>query len=133
MPTLSKVDITGPPNVDAAAAGVTASFSSTFSTQVVDPTIEINPGAALTPANPPTLPQGIEAPQNAFIVLADDVPNQLFASLAQSGGLKDKCQATGTTIGMLLPADCETITIPHTDPLIGGLLTASAQGRLPRL
>jgi hypothetical protein len=124
-PALDAVDITGPPDVSAAAAGVTASFKTEFDTQVVDTTLEQNPGAVLTPAAPPTLPQGNVAAQNAFVVLADDSINQLFASLAESGGLKTVCTDTGKTINDLLPPDCEDLTIPD-DP--SGILTASAQG-----
>lgn len=141
-PMLAAVDITGPPNVPLANAGLTASFSSTFSTQLVDTTIDPNPGAALTPAGPPTLPPTLPQTDplpphgslNAFVVLSDDVINQLFASLAQSGGLQTICQDTGKTIGDFLP-NCETgltsttLNIPNTtDPLVSAIIVASAQG-----
>jgi hypothetical protein len=112
-PALSKVEIT--------SQGITAAFSATFSTQVTDPNIEETPGAALTPAPAPGPAQGT-ADQNGYIVLADDTINQLFASMAQSGGLQTTCQATGKTVGNLLPTDCDTLT-GKTD-----LATASLQG-----
>jgi hypothetical protein len=101
--------------------GLTAEFAATFTTQSTDPDVEQTPGAALTPASAPGLPQGVD-PQNAFMVLADDTINQLFSSMAQSGGLKTKCTDTHKTVSDLLPADCETLT-GETD-----LATATIQG-----
>jgi hypothetical protein len=112
-PTLADVQIT--------QDGLVASFDSTFTTLSVDPDVEQTPGAVLTPASAPSLPQGM-APENAFMVLADDTINQLFASMAQSGGLKTECMDTHKTVSDLLPADCETLT-SETD-----LGTATIQG-----
>ncbi|MCB2180483.1 MAG: putative metal-binding motif-containing protein [Desulfobulbaceae bacterium] len=111
-PTLTDIDIS--------SLGLTASFSSTFETQTVDPGAEETPGAPLTPAPAPGADLGT-SPENAFIVLADDTINQLFASMAESG-LKTECTDTGKTINDLLPPDCETLT-GETD-----LATATIQG-----
>jgi hypothetical protein len=111
-PTLADIDIT--------PLGLTASFSSTFTTQSVDPEAEQTPGAALTPAPAPGADLGT-SPENAFIVLADDTINQLFASMAESG-LKTACTDTGKTINDLLPPSCETLA-GETD-----LATATIQG-----
>jgi hypothetical protein len=102
--------------------GLTAEFAATFTTQSTDPDVEPTPGAALTPASAPGLPQGVD-PQNAFMVLADDTINQLFASMAQSGGLKTICMPADPpkTVSSLLP-DCATLT-GETD-----LATATIQG-----
>lgn len=111
-PTLSDIDIS--------PVGLTASFSATFETQTVDPDTEETPGAALTPAPAPGADLDTD-PENAFIVLADDTINQLFASMADSG-LSTECTDTGKTVDDLLPADCESLT-GETD-----LATASIQG-----
>lgn len=89
--------------------GIVAGLKGEFSTLVVDPEVEETPGATLTPPIPgvlPTLP--VTGAGDAFVVLADDTFNQLFASLAASGGLKTDCQDSGKTISDLAP-DCDTL------------------------
>lgn len=99
-PTLHDVAIT--------SDGLTAAFGAVFTTQEEDPNIDETPGAAVTPAPAPGAAQGTPQ-QNGYIVLADDTINQLFASMAKSGGLQTQCQNTGKTVNDLLPADCESL------------------------
>ncbi len=99
--TLSDVQIT--------TQGIVAGLKGEFSTLTVDPEVEVTPGATLTPPIPgvlPTLP--VSDAGDAFVVLADDTLNQLFASLAASGGLKTACEDSGKTISDLAP-DCDTL------------------------
>lgn len=100
-PTLNDVTIT--------SDGLTAAFGAVFTTLEEDPNIDETPGAAVTPAPAPGAAQGT-AQQNGYIVLADDTINQLFASMAKSGGLQTQCQNTGKTVNDLLPTDCESLT-----------------------
>jgi putative metal-binding protein len=89
-------------------SGLTATLKGTFSTVSKDSTIPDTPGAVLTPAPSPATP--IPGGGEAFVVLADDTLNQLFASMAASGKLKTGCQSSGKTVGDLLPASCSTLT-----------------------
>ncbi|HEU4401344.1 MAG TPA: putative metal-binding motif-containing protein, partial [Candidatus Polarisedimenticolia bacterium] len=88
--------------------GLTAGLKGTFATTAVDPEIEAMPGAVLSPAPAPATP--VSGGGDAYVVLADDTFNQLFASMAASGKLKLGCQDSGKTVGNLLPADCETLS-----------------------
>jgi len=87
--------------------GLRASLKGQFSTLSKDPSVPETPGAVLTPAAPPAPP--VSGAGNAFVVLADDTFNQLFASMTASGKLQTGCQNSGKTIGDLLPLDCETL------------------------
>lgn len=89
--------------------GIVAGLKGEFSTLTVDPEVEATPGATLTPPTPgvlPTLP--VSGAEDAFVLLSDDTLNQLFASLAASGGLKTACEDSGKTISDLAP-DCDTL------------------------
>jgi hypothetical protein len=95
-------------DVEINPSGLRASLKGQFATLSVDPGQPETPGAVLTPAAPPAPP--VPGAGNAFVVLADDTFNQLFASMTASGRLQTGCQDSGKTIGDLLPADCETVT-----------------------
>ncbi|MEK6676828.1 MAG: hypothetical protein AABZ47_14385, partial [Planctomycetota bacterium] len=111
--------------VDISPLGLRASLDATFTTIQTDPTIPPTPGAVLSPAPAPGFPDQVPGSDDAYVGIADDVINQLFASLTASGLLKANCQNTGKTLNDFLnqPADCETI--------MGGTdnETAAQQGR----
>ena len=98
-----------PENVEITAGGLTMSFAAEFATTDPDPNVPDSPGAELTPAAAPITP--IPNGGEAYFVLADDVMNQLFASLVASGKLKTS-HVSLTALGILLdlPADCEMLT-----------------------
>ena len=104
--------------------GLRASLTGQFATLSVDPGQPETPGAVLTPAAPPAPP--VPGAGNAFVVLADDTLNQLFASMTASGRLQTGCQNSGKTIGDLLPADCETLagTNPGATAFLQGVCHA---------
>jgi len=94
-------------DVQITPGGLAASLKGEFSTITKDPSIPETPGAVLTPApapGPPVPPAG-----NAYVLVADDTLNQLFASMTAAGKLQTGCQPSGKTIGDLLPTDCETL------------------------
>ena len=72
-----------------------------------DPDMQETPGAVVDVAPLPALP--IPGAGDATVLLSDDVLNQLFASMAESGGLKTACSDTGKTIGDILPSDCDSL------------------------
>jgi hypothetical protein len=96
-------------DVEITANGIVAGLNGEFTTTNIDPEVDETPGAILTPAGLPGLP--VANAEDVFVALADDTFNQLFASLAASGGLKTGCQDSGKTVGDLLPASCEDISV----------------------
>lgn len=94
--------------------GMTATLKGRFATSVVDPEVPETPGAILTPAPAPSAP--VPNQGGVYLALADDVFNQLFASMTIAGKLKTQCLASGKTVGDLIPADCETLTVPPSNP-----------------
>lgn len=111
--------------VEISTLGLKASLKATFQTASIDPTIPPVPGAVLTPAPAPGFPSQVAGAEDVYVLLADDVLNQMFASMAASGLLKANCQDTGKTLGTVLelPADCETIVGMSDNE------TAAQQGR----
>ncbi|MDH5485014.1 MAG: hypothetical protein OEY43_07250, partial [Gammaproteobacteria bacterium] len=93
--------------------GLLASLKGQFKTLQIDPTVEQTPGTALTPAPAPTLP--IPGGKQATVLLADDVLNMMYGSMAESGGLKTSCQNTGKTVGDMFPADCDSLSALSAD------------------
>lgn len=84
--------------------GLTAAFPASFESQSVDPTNRTTPGASLTPASAPTVPQVIGAGDEVSILIADDVFNQVFASMKASGAITGFCtDADALTVDDLLP------------------------------
>jgi len=113
--------------------GISAGLKGTFATLAVDPSVETTPGITLTPAPVPNFgalrSQGVE---DAFIGLSDDSINMMFASLTAAGKLKtgddQGCSDTGLTVGSLLPANCDSLTI-NLDPMtINDVGTVLARG-----
>ncbi len=88
--------------------GLTAGLKGTFMTLEVDPEIPDSPGAVTSVA--PLPPTPVAGGGEIYLGLADDTFNMMFASLVSSGKLKTGCEATGKTLGDLIPADCESIT-----------------------
>jgi hypothetical protein len=95
-------------DVEINPSGLRGSLTGQFATLTPDPGQPETPGAVLTPAPPPAPP--VPGAGNAFVVVADDTLNQLFASMTSSGTLQTGCQNSGKTIGDLLPANCELLT-----------------------
>lgn len=91
------------------SAGITAGLKGTFATTAVDPETEDTPGAVLTPAPVPTLP--VPNAQDVFIGLSDDALNMMFASMTTAGKLATTCNDTNKTLGDLLPANCDSLTL----------------------
>jgi len=98
--------------IDISPLGLRASLKATFQVTQPDPTVPPTPGAVLTPADAPGFPSQILGAGDAYVALADDMLNQLFASMTAGGLLKANCSSTGKTLGdvLNLPADCETAT-----------------------
>ena len=115
-------------DVEIVDGGLTVAIKSSFSTPNPDPSVPATPGAVLTPAAVPTPLQLVNQQGGEIsLLVADDVFNQFFASLAQTGALKTQCNSTGVTVGDLLP-DCATLVppvIPDTIPPDG---VAALQG-----
>jgi Putative metal-binding motif len=112
-------------------------FPASFESQSVDPSQPTTPGATVTPASVPTIPQIVAATDEVSIMLADDVFNQVFSSMKTAGDIKAFCtSADALTVDKILPPDvgttkgCDTLTIaPATgaalvDPLIQGVCHA---------
>ena len=115
--------------------GITVSLKGEFLTSMVDPSIEVTPGALLTPApGPGTDVAAVSGGNDVYIAVADDAVNQLFASMTVAGKLKTGCEASGTTVGDLLPEDCETLVVDPNDPMdpnqaiVAAAATAFLQG-----
>jgi hypothetical protein len=87
--------------------GIVAGLKGSFATIAVDPEVESTPGLQLSPAPVPTLP--VPNAQDLFIGLSDDALNMMFASMTIAGKLNTTCNATGKTVGDILP-DCDTLT-----------------------
>jgi hypothetical protein len=87
--------------------GIVAGLKGSFATVAVDPEVESTPGLQLSPAPVPTLP--VPNAQDLFIGLSDDALNMMFASMTMAGKLNTTCNATGKTVGDILP-DCDTLT-----------------------
>jgi len=108
---LSSVTIT--PN------GITAGLVGHFSSLAYDPTVPATPGVHLTPAPVPTLP--VPNADSLFVGISDDAINMFFATLTAAGRLQtgtpggNSCINTGVTVGDLLPADCDTLTVANDD------------------
>ncbi|MFB1509290.1 MAG: hypothetical protein AADX96_08095, partial [Thiocapsa sp. C3-sup] len=102
-----KADITE----DALLISVGAEFESTCEEAAVD----ASPGAALTPARLPTQAEVAAVGADISVLIADDVFNQIFASMTQCGDLQSFCTSAGEdldTVGDLLPEDCSTLPLP---------------------
>ena len=84
-------------NVD----GVTAIFSGSVSPTMVDPSFEGDAVAVQTPAPSPITP--ISGGLEIFLVLADDVLDQVLASLTAAGKLKTGFEQGGLIIYDLIP------------------------------
>jgi len=110
--------------VDIDGNGIVAGLTGRFATNVVDPEVEETPGASLTPAPVPVLPFGGEA----SVLLADDTVNMMLASMTAGGVLKTNCVASAKTVGDLLPADCQTISVMLATPEGSAAATDAAQG-----
>jgi hypothetical protein len=98
--------------------GLTATLKGNFATSKVDPEVENTPGAVLSLPNVvPATP--LATADDVYIGIADDVFNQLFASMTVAGKLKTSCISDPNnpiTVGNILPADCNTISIPLDTP-----------------
>jgi Putative metal-binding motif len=112
-------------------------FPASFESQTVDPSQPATPGAVVTPASVPSIPQIISNTDEISIMLADDVLNQVFSSMMRAGDIKGFCtDGDGLTIDSILPPDvgatkgCDTLTIAPAegaalvDPLIQGICHA---------
>jgi hypothetical protein len=84
--------------------GLKIEVPASFTSLTLDPMAEETPGAVLTPAAGPSISALVAASDEISIGLADDVFNQLFASMRQAGSLKAFCTAVdGLTVDSLLP------------------------------
>jgi hypothetical protein len=102
--------VAGPIDVEIKDGGLKIEFPASFESQNIDPNNVDTEGAVVTPAVGPTVAALITAGDEISIGLADDVFNQLFASMKAAGTLEAFCtDADGLTVDDLLP-----------DPLNGG-------------
>ncbi len=108
--------------------GLTARLTANIAASSVDPEVEGTPGAVITPQGPPSTPFGPAG--DVYIGIADDVFNQLFASMAISGKLKTQCvedMNNPITIGSLLGV-CADIDVMLDTPEASEAATVAAQG-----
>ncbi len=102
--------VAGPIDVEIEDGGLKIEFPAAFESQSIDPSTVDTEGAVITEAVGPTVGALILAGDEISIGLADDVFNQLFASMKAAGTLKAFCtDADGLTVDDLLP-----------DPVNGG-------------
>ncbi len=96
-------------------AGITAGLVGHFASLAVNPDVQQTPGVTLTPAPVPTLP--VPNAKDIFVGISDDAINMMFASLTAAGRLQtgppggNGCIDTGATVGSLLPASCDSLTL----------------------
>lgn len=84
--------------------GLTLAFPASFETQVVDPTNRTTPGASVTEASAPTVGAVVAAGDEVSVLIADDVFNQVFASMKASGAITGFCtDEDALTVNDLLP------------------------------
>jgi len=92
-------------NVEIEPTGLKIEIPAAFESLNPDPSAEETPGAVITPAVGPTISALVAAGDEISIGIADDVFNQLFASMRQSGSLAAFCtDVDGLTVDDLLPA-----------------------------
>jgi hypothetical protein len=92
-------------DVEIEDGGLKIEIPASFTSLNPDPSTEETPGAVLTPAVGPTIDNLVAVSDEISIGLADDVFNQLFASMRQSGSLEAFCtDGDGLTVDDLLPA-----------------------------
>jgi hypothetical protein len=115
---VSDVHITGPTGPGNTGAGITVGLKGTFATTSVDPLVEPNPGfEAKEPPLPTMASMQTQGVKDALIGLSQDSINMMFASLGANGDMAvpgadaQGCFPLGTSLGDLLPADCESIDI----------------------
>ena len=113
-------------------SGITAGLVGQFATLAVDASVPATPGVTLTPAPVPTLP--VPNAKDIFVGISDDAINMMFASLTAAGRLQtgdpsgNGCINTGSTVGSILPADCDTLNIPNSTGGTDDVATAAARG-----
>ena len=95
----------GPIDVTIQDGGLTVAFGAGFTTTSVDSTVPVTPGPSVTQASTPTVAQAISVGDDVTMLVADDVFNQVFASMKESGKLQSICTSgDGLTVNDLLPA-----------------------------
>lgn len=117
-------------DVEIEPSGLKIEIPAAFESQSIDPSAPVTPGAVLTPAVGPTISALVSSGDEISVGIADDVFNQLFASMRQAGSLKAFCtDLDGLTVDSLLPADvdggCDSIGLDDGDESTGD---AIAQG-----
>jgi hypothetical protein len=92
-------------DVEIEDGGLKIEIPASFTSLNPDPSTEETPGAVITPAIGPTIDNLVAVSDEISIGLADDVFNQLFASMRESGTLEAFCtDGDGLTVDDLLPA-----------------------------
>ncbi|TGD76081.1 hypothetical protein E4634_00585 [Mangrovimicrobium sediminis] len=94
-------------SVEITPQGFLATLSGNFETLAVDTDVQPTPGAVVDVAPAPTMQ--IPNAGDATVLLSDEVINQLFSSMAESGGLKTACQYTDKSVDDVLPTDCDAL------------------------
>ncbi|MFB1500901.1 hypothetical protein, partial [Thiocapsa sp. N5-Cardenillas] len=105
----------GPIKTDITADGLLVSIGAEFESTCDEAAVDASPGAALTPARLPTPAEVAAVGADISVLIADDVFNQIFASMTQCGDLQSFCTSAGEdldTVGDLLPEDCSTLPLP---------------------
>jgi hypothetical protein len=98
----------GPIDVTIQDDGLTAAMGAEIATKSVDPDVPVTPGPSLTTASTPTVTQAIAFGDDVTMLVADDVFNQVFASMKEAGLLKSICTSgDNLSVDKLLPADCD--------------------------
>lgn len=117
-------------DVEIEDGGLKIEIPASFTSLNPDPSAEETPGAVVTPAIGPTIDNLVAVSDEISIGLADDVFNQLFASMRESGSLEAFCtDGDGLTVDNLLPAvgdgGCDSIGAADGEVTVGD---ATVQG-----
>ena len=98
--------VPGAIDVEIDPSGLKMEVPASFVSLTIDPKAEETPGAVITAAAGPSISALVAAGDEISIGIADDVFNQLFASMRQAGTLEAFCtDIDGLTVDGLLPAE----------------------------
>ncbi len=106
--------------------GMSASTTVTIDPTVMDPEVEPAPGFLNNPAPQPLTPQN----GTAFVVISDDMLNNIMAVETTQGEVKTICapSAMTPTLGSLFPADCATLANPTSSEIANAAVVGTCLG-----
>jgi hypothetical protein len=102
--------------------GMNVSVFGLFAPTMIDPEVAVTPGTPLTPAPVPLVP--ISGAGGVTIGISDDVFNQLFNGMTQTGKLKTLVDDETKTLGQYMPPNCSVISSPEGQGVCEGIKAA---------